>query len=94
MTRRYPSPGRELATSGHYVTRLTSPGLLSGRSPRQLGWRMLPALVHSANVTSPTSRGRAQCASRARWAGTGVPNGLVPVSNGRSLRIRSASIAW
>ena len=69
-------------------------GLLSGRSPRQLGWRMLPSLVHSVNVTSPTSRGCAQCASRACSAGTGVPNGLVAVSSGRSRRIRSVSMAW
>src|SRR5260370_119662 len=30
-----------------------SAGLLRGRSPRQLGGRMPPPVVHSANLTSP-----------------------------------------
>ena len=52
-------------------SRRTCSGILSGRSPRQLGCRMPPSAVHSVNVTSPTSRGSAQCAQRACRAGTG-----------------------
>ena len=68
--------------------RCISPGSLSIRSPRQLGWRKIPSVVHSANATSPTSRGSA-C-----WAGTFVPNGLSSRPSDPSCPIRSVSMSW
>src|SRR5580704_11359534 len=75
-------------------SRCTSPGSLSIRSPRQLGWRKIPSVVHSANVTSPTSRGSTQRAPRAYWAGTFVPNGLSSRPSDPSCPIRSVSTSW
>ena len=53
----------------------TSLGDLSGRSPRQEGWRSRPSRVHSEKATSPTTSGRTQRASFASRAGNGWTNG-------------------
>src|SRR5262249_12347274 len=71
----------------------TAAGSLSIRSPRQLGWRRIPSVVHSAKATSPTRLGSVQCAPRAAWLGILVPNGLVSRPSGRNCSARSASIA-
>ena len=55
--RLYPRLRRAAVTCHSGSSRCTSPGSLSIRSPRQLGWRRIPSVVHSANATSPTSRG-------------------------------------
>ena len=44
-------------------SRTTSAAALSSRSPRYLGWRSLPSVVHSENPTCATSSGSTQCAS-------------------------------
>jgi DNA-binding NarL/FixJ family response regulator len=87
-----PSDQRLRCHSGS--SRCTSPGSLSIRSPRQLGCRKIPSVVHSANVTSPTSRGSTQRAPRAYWAGTFVPNGLSSRPSDPSCPIRSVSMSW
>ena len=47
----------------HACSRMTSIAFLSVRSPRKAGCRISPSLVHSANLTSPTSFGRSHVVS-------------------------------
>ncbi|PPJ22048.1 hypothetical protein C5E45_13145 [Nocardia nova] len=67
----------------------TSSGVLSGRNPRQDGWRRRPSPVRSVNDTSPTSAGSTQIASFTGAATVGVCR-----RSGPSLAWRSSSMAW
>lgn len=66
--------------------RRASPGVRSGRSPRQEGWRMRPSGVQLRKATSPTSTGSTQWACRACSRGTS-DTGDVP-------RAIAASCSW
>ena len=46
-----------VAHDAEFWSRRTCRGSLSGRSPRQDGWRRRPSAVHSVKATSPTRRG-------------------------------------
>jgi hypothetical protein len=48
---------RRTSNLSHACSRTTSTALLSARSPRKTGWRISESLVHSVNLTSPTSLG-------------------------------------
>ena len=78
-----PAPDGRPRGRGHHST-TTSSGALSGRRPRQVGWRSLSAVVHSPNSTSPTSSGRTKWAVPASAAGSPETNGLSCVA--RALR--------
>lgn len=54
----------------------TSPADLSGRQPRQTGWRSLPSFVASVNFTSPTNLGVVQTTSRRSAAGMPSTGGV------------------
>src|SRR4029077_19273697 len=82
-----PATGRHaLRAHGGLVqlSRRTSSGRLSGRSPRQLGCRSRPSWVHSPNRTSPTTSGCTHTASLASGLGTGPVTGLPLVRSGSS----------
>src|SRR6185437_38900 len=66
------------------ISRTTSRGPLSSRSPWNRGWRSSPAGVHSLNPTSPTSRGSTQCTPD-------TERGSGPPSNGERGRSMAAS---
>src|SRR4029079_3821523 len=73
--------------------RTTAVARLSGRKPRNDGWRNVPSSVHSANDTSATSNGCTQCARRASAPFGGLWKGLVFAASADSERLSVASDA-
>ena len=74
------------------TSRITSAGLLSRRSPWNLGWRSRPSVVHSLKPICATSRGLVQCTPR-RGAGRPGRTGCGPAPARRARRAAGAGSA-
>src|SRR5690606_10970788 len=74
-----------------FVSKRTSFGDLSSRSPLHDGWRSTPSLVHSVKCTSATSLGSTQCTPRASAPCGGLEKGGEGRSSASSRFRRSRS---